>query len=403
MNRLVRTAILISVVLMPGVGAKADDDASDPYALEAAKARVIRAAVAKAQKSIVTVETIGGAQPIASGPQGVREEAFRLSDGPTTGVVVSADGLILTSSINFARNPTVITVTLEDGRQFVAELLGRDEIRRLALVRIVASDLFVAEWAPSDEILVGQYAIACGRGLSGDAPFASLGIVSAVGRRNGNAIQTDAKISPINYGGPLIDIDGRVMGICVPMAGSGGALAGAEWYDSGIGFAICKEKFDLVAERLASGEVIEQGKIGIFLEEDESVIRDFFEKLLPTKEQAVRIRDVVPGTPASASGLRKGDRILALDGQPVGDVPEMQRRLSDRAAGEAITLTIKRRWRKFDVTLTLARTEEMGKIRPKKPDLDAEPSDDGDTDGDEVGPDDASEASDDATPRPADE
>ncbi len=366
MTRLVVTAFWFSVVSMPCIGAMADDDASDPYALEAAKARVIRAAVARAQKSIVTVETIGGAQPIATGPQGVREEAFRLSDGPTTGVVVSADGLILTSSINFARNPTVITVTLEDGRQFVAELLGRDEIRRLALVRIVASDLFVAEWAPSEEILVGQYAIACGRGLSGDAPFASLGIVSAVGRRNGNAIQTDAKISPINYGGPLIDIDGRVMGICVPMAGSGGALAGAEWYDSGIGFAIYKEKFDLVAERLASGEVIEQGKIGIFLEEDESVIRDFFEKLLPTKEQAVRIRDVVPGTPASASGLRKGDRILALDGQPVGDVPEMQRRLSDRAAGEEITLTIKRRWRKFDVTLTLARSEEMGKIRPKK-------------------------------------
>lgn len=339
------------------------DDATDPYALEAAKARVIRAAVHRAKRSIVTVETIGGAQPIAEGPDGVREEAFRLADGPTTGVVVSPDGLILTSSINFARNPTVITVTLDDGRQFVATLLGRDEIRRLAVLRIAADDLTAAEWAPVDEIAVGQYAIACGRGLTGDAPFASLGIVSAVGRRNGNAIQTDAKVSPINYGGPLVDIDGRVMGICVPMAGSGGALAGAEWYDSGIGFAICKEKYDFVSDRLVAGEVIEQGKIGIVLEEDESVIRDFFEKLLPRKEQAVRIRDVMPGSPATAAGLRKGDRILALDGQPVGDVPEMLRRLSDRAAGETITLTIKRRWRKFDVTLTLARMEEMGKIR----------------------------------------
>ncbi|MCA9256736.1 MAG: trypsin-like peptidase domain-containing protein, partial [Phycisphaerales bacterium] len=364
--------------------------------LEAAKARVIRAAVRHVQSRIVTVETIGGAQPIAEGPEGVREEVFRLADGPTTGVVVSADGLILTSSINFARNPTVITVTLDDERRFVATLLGRDEIRRLALLRIEAKDLAPVEWAPAEEIHVGQYAIACGRGIPGDAPFASLGIVSAIGRRNGNAIQTDAKVSPINYGGPLIDIDGRVMGICVPMAGSGGALAGAEWYDSGIGFAICKEKYEFVSERLAAGEVIEQGKIGVVLEEDESLIGDFLEQLLPTKEQAVRIGEVMPGTPASAAGLRKGDRILAMDGQPVGDVPEMKRRLSDRAAGETITLTIKRRWRRFEVNLTLARTEDMGKIKAPEPSPDDASSDD-----DDVSDPDAEAG--DATSRPAKE
>ncbi|MCB9852695.1 MAG: trypsin-like peptidase domain-containing protein [Phycisphaerales bacterium] len=385
---------ILIVVALTGVGRA--DDATDPYALEVAKARVIRAAVQRIRPSLVTVETIGGAQPIAEGPEGVREEAFRLADGPTTGMIVSQDGLILTSSINFARNPTVITVTLDDGRQFVATLLGRDEIRRLALLRIPETGLKVADWAPGEDIAVGQYAIACGRGLMGDAPFASLGIVSAVGRRNGNAIQTDAKVSPINYGGPLIDIDGRVMGICVPMAGSGGALAGAEWYDSGIGFAICKEKYDFVSDRLAAGELIEQGKIGIVLEEDESAIRDFFERLLPKKEQAVRIRDVMPGSPATAVGLRKGDRILALDGQPVGDVPEMLRRLSDRAAGETITLTIKRRWRKFDVTLTLARMEDMGKIRgPENAGSDEGESDDGGVEPDsETG---------DSTTQPADE
>lgn len=391
-----RRAILgIWVICAFGLGASTawSDDAGDRYALESSKARVFRAAVDRVAPSIVTVETIGGAQPIAEGPEGVREEAFRLADGPTTGVLVSADGLILTSSINFARNPTVITVTLSDKRQFVATLLGRDEIRRLALIRIEATGLTATEWAPREEVSVGQYAIACGRGLAGDAPFVSIGIVSAVGRRNGNAIQTDAKISPINYGGPLIDIDGRVMGICVPMAGAGGALAGAEWYDSGIGFAIYRDKYDFVADRLAAGEVIEQGKIGIVLEEDESVVRDFFERLLPKKEPAVRIGQVMPGSPASAAGLRKGDLILSMDGQPVGEVPEMLRRLSDRAAGESITLTIKRHWRKFDVTIRLARTEELGKIRPENPDGedaspeedpgDGEHSDDAPTDRDE--------------------
>lgn len=370
--RFAQTAIAMTVVIVACCAPLRAGNPTDAYALEASKARVIRAAVHRVEPSIVTVETIGGAQPVTEGPEGVHEEAFRLADGPTTGVIVSSDGMILTSSINFARDPTVITVSLSDGRQFVAKMLGRDEIRRLALIRIEASDLPVATWAPRDEILVGQYAIACGRGLKGDAPFVSVGIISAIGRRNGNAIQTDAKISPINYGGPLIDIDGRVMGICVPMAGAGGALAGAEWYDSGIGFAIYKDKYDYVAERLAAGEVIEQGKIGIALEEDESIIRDFFEKLLPKKQPAVRIKQVLPGTPASAAGLRKGDRILAIDGQPVGNVQEMLRRLSDRAAGEEITLSINRHWRTFDVTLRLARADELGKIKSPGPEADTE-------------------------------
>ena len=362
-----RFMTVVALLAMAAAATPAHDQAAqERYSFEAAKARVIRAAIARIRPSLVTIETIGGAQPIAEGADGAREEAFRLADGPTTGLIVSSDGLILTSSINFARAPTVITVRLADGAQYVAKLLGRDEIRRLALLRIGATDLPVPEWSPRDEIHVGQYAMACGCGLGGDAPFVSVGIISALDRRNGNAMQTDAKISPVNYGGPLIDIDGRVLGICVPMAGSGGSLAGAEWYDSGIGFAIYRDRIDLVYDRLVAGEVIEQGRIGIFLEEDESILPGFLERLLPERTKAVRIREVVPGTPATAARLRKGDLILAIDGRPVGDVPEMLRRLSDRAAGEVITLTVKRRMRTFDVTVTLARSDEMGKIPTPK-------------------------------------
>ncbi|MFQ5429932.1 MAG: S1C family serine protease [Phycisphaerae bacterium] len=370
-------AILLSACL---AATKDTGGGVDPYGFERARASVIRSAVAKIAPSIVTIETIGGAQPLAGGG---REAAFKLAEGPTTGLVWSSDGLILTSSFNFARKPSIITVTLPDGRRAVATLLGRDEIRRLALLKIEASDLVVPEWVKRDALRVGQYALACGRALGGevarrtdsettptDGLFVSLGIVSALDRRNGNAVQTDAKVSPVSYGGPLIDMEGRVIGLLVPMAGAGGALAGAEWYDSGIGFAIHREKVDFVADRLAAGETIQSGKIGIRLavDKEESLI-PLLDKLLPPTK-GVKIGHVAEHSPASRAKLRKGDKILAIDGRPTGDMMELLRLLSDRAAGEEITLTIQRRWRKLDVKLRLVPLSKIGQpaSRPEEQD-----------------------------------
>lgn len=336
-------------------------DRVEAYPFETARAQVIRSALARIEPSIVMIETIGGEQPLArSGRGGPRAASFRVGQGPTTGLVVSSDGLIITSSFNFVRSPTIIMVTMADGRRFVARLLGQDYIRRLALLKIDASDLPTPQWVEEGELHIGQYAITCGRGLGGSTPSVSLGIISALNRRNGNAVQTDAKVSPVNYGGPLIDIEGRVIGVLVPMAGAGGELAGAQWYDSGIGFAIYKHKIDFVFDRLVAGQTIEQGKIGVVLEPDEPSVIPLLEKLLPTTK-GVRIKKVAIGSPASRAKLRTGDKILALDGQPTGDLPEILRRLSDRAAGEEITLSIKRRWRRFEVTVKLVRASEIGK------------------------------------------
>ena len=357
-------AILASAMLQSAGG-------PDPYEFEKARAAVLRAAVDRITPSIVTIETIGGAQPMTRGRRGPVEQRFKLADGPTTGLIISTDGLIITSSINFARDPSIITVILADGRRFVADMLGRDRIRRLALIKVDAEDLPAPEWTLHDEIRIGQYAIACGRGLGGDKPSVSMGIVSAADRRNGNAVQTDAKVSPTNYGGPLVDIEGRVLGVIVPMAGSGDALAGSQWYDSGIGFAIYKHKIDWVFDRLVAGETIEQGKIGIVLEPDEESIVPLLDQLLP-QAKGVKIKQVANRSPAARAGLKPGDKVLAIDGQPTGDLLELLRRLSDRAAGEEITLTIKRRWRNFDVKLRLALPREIGRT-PKSRSDDSEP------------------------------
>ena len=165
-------------------------------------------------------------------------------------------------------------------------------------------------------------------------------------------------------------MEGRVSGLLVPRAGTGGALAGAEWYDYGIGFAIYREKVDFVADRLAAGETIQPGKLAIQLAADKGETPPpLLDKLLPPTK-GVKIGHVAEHSPASRAKLRKGDKILAIDGRPTGDMMELLRLLSDRAAGEEITLTIKRRWRRIDVKLRLVPLSEIGQpsTRPEERD-----------------------------------
>ena len=356
--------LLVGLLLLLPLGQIPDGSAAQERLYEEATAAVVRAAVDTVSPSIVTIETVGGAQPVRRGARGAVSERFKIADGPSTGIILSEDGLIVTSSFNFVREPTVITVRLADDRRLVATLLARDHIRRLALLRVEAGDLHAATWAPREEIALGQYALACGHGLGGSQPFVSLGIVSALGRRNGLAIQTDAKTSPINYGGALIDIDGRVLGLIVPMAGSGGgALAGVDWYDSGIGFAIPRDRIDEVMDRLRRGEDIEPGKIGIVLGPQESgLLDDILDELLP-QSRGARITAVGDPSPAKSAGLEPEDLIVALDARPISDLEALLRELSDRAAGERVTLTVKRRWRRFERTITLAKSSDIGPVK----------------------------------------
>lgn len=355
--------ITASGAVMSAPGAQVDQD----------RAAAVRSAVAKVAPSIVMIETIGGTQP-AGQPRPARRPAsqpsmprfghggFRVADGPTSGMVWSSDGLIVSSAFNFVREPAIITVVMGDGRRFVAKLVARDMIRRVALLKVEAHDLPAPEWAPNDEIRVGQYAIACGRGFGGATPSVSVGMVSALGRRAGNAIQTDAKLSPANYGGPLIDLDGRVLGVCVPLAGGGGDLAGVEWYDSGIGFAIPRDRIEAVMSQLAGGTNIEPGRIGVVLGMTSSEEEEGGEEA-PSEPRRVKITMIADPSPAMKVGLKPEDIILAVDGKPVGEIGELQRRLSDMEAGTEVTLSIDRDGTPMAVKVTLARIADIGEPR----------------------------------------
>src|SRR5262249_29292192 len=148
---------------------------------------VQRAAVDHVRRSLVVIETVAGVTPGRAA--GIRNPG----EGPTTGLIVSADGCIITSTFNLIRNPRVITVVLADKSRHVAALLGRDETRKLCLLKIDGvHDLPVPAFAPREELKTGQWAASVGVGYGDAEPAVSVGIISAVNRIGGRAVQTDA-------------------------------------------------------------------------------------------------------------------------------------------------------------------------------------------------------------------
>ncbi|MBW7907079.1 MAG: S1C family serine protease [Phycisphaerae bacterium] len=336
--------------------ASASPLAAPDAALRDAQARVFRAALEAVSPLVVRIETVGGAPPLRQDASGeiVTAPGFVQADGPTTGVIWTSEGHVLTSSFNFAREPAVIVVRLQDGRRFVARLLARDTVSRLALLKINADGLPTPTCAPPDRLVPGRWALAAGMGHGSSVPTVSIGIISAVRRANGTAVQTDAKLSPANYGGPLFDIEGRVLGICVPISDNDGdELAAAEWYDSGVGFAIDCEHIARRLPRLMAGESLERGMLGVALIDGERVVGS------ETAEPGGVTVVGDPIGPAAAVGLRAGDVIVAIDGEATPRLLEFRRAMARRAAGDEIELSIRREAGTSRVRLRLARAAEL--------------------------------------------
>jgi serine protease Do len=285
--------------------------------------QAIRAAVATVAPSVVRIETIGGLEQVGD---------VLLGEGPTTGVVVSSDGFIVSSAFNFVRQPTSILVNLSGGRRVPAQIVSRDHSRMLVLLKIAAPEpLSVPVAAPMDQVAVGQWAIAVGRTLNAEQPNISAGIVSAKQRIFGKVLQTDAKISPSNYGGPLIDLRGRVLGILVPMSpDSRDDLAGAEWYDGGIGFAVPLATIQTQLERLKRGENLQPGMLGVTLKQG-----DMYS--LPAEVVAAH-----PKSPVYQAGLRAGDKIIECNGVAIEKQVQLKQVLGPLYAGETVQLVTMR-------------------------------------------------------------
>lgn len=329
-------------------------DVAEPTRVDpAVEARVFRAALDSIAPTVVRIDTIGGVQRPTRElmtPLGPTEApAFRQADGPTTGVIWTTDGYIVTSSFNFVRDPSIIIVTLADGSQRTAQLVARDRVTRLALVRIDADALSVPTRRPSDELRPAQTVLTAGCGHGTDRPALTSGVISATRRMRGIAIQIDAKTSPANYGGPVFDIDGQLLGICVPLGLGADELAGVEWYGSGIGFAIDADLVAARVERMKAGADLTRGYLGVRVASPPRIVG-----ATDDDERLAGVRVIEAMDPAAAAGLQPDDVIAAIDGQPTPDSLAVDRVLARRVAGDEVSLTIERDGRRLDLTVTLA-------------------------------------------------
>jgi serine protease Do len=289
-------------------------------------------AVRKVAPSVVQIATQGGTDMVVTSPKG---PVFRKALGPTTGVIVSQDGYVISSAFNFINSPTTILVAVQGvAEPFIAKRIATDKSRMLTLLKIDAKGLPVPVAAPKKDIHEGQWAIALGRTLDTkrvSPPSVSVGIISATGRIWGKALQTDAKVSPLNYGGPLVDILGRVQGILIPASPQGeGETAGFEWYDSGIGFAIPMEDVYATLSRLKEGKDLQRGLLGVRMKS-----QDIY-------GAAPEIGDILKDSAAARAGLKKGDVIVELDGKPVVRMAQIQHLLGPKYEGDKVTVKYRR-------------------------------------------------------------
>ena len=294
--------------------------------------KAVKAAVRQVTPSVVQIETSGGTDVLVSGPRG---QPVRKAAGPTTGVIVGADGFVISSAFNFANKPASIFVALPGHKErYVAKAVATDKTRMLTLLKIEATGLPVPPVAPRAEIRIGQTALALGKTLDpvvDHPPSVSVGIISALSRIWGKAVQTDAKVSPANYGGPLVDLQGRVMGILIPASPqSDGDTAGVEWYDSGIGFAIPLEDVLAVLPRLKAGKDLGKGILGISVQSSDIYGPE------------ATVASVAPESAAAKAGIQAGDVIREIDGKPVRNQAQVLHALGTKYEGDTASVKVLR-------------------------------------------------------------
>jgi serine protease Do len=286
--------------------------------------KAFRVATEKTKPWLVSIESFGGVSAVQGRIGGIRGQG----EGNTTGIMISDDGYILTSTFNFVQEPPIITVITGDGKRRVAKLLGRDNTRKICLLKIDnVEGMPTPDIVAPEDLEVGQWAISIGMGYGDTNPAISMGIVSATDRIAGKAVQTDANISPANYGGPLVDIEGRLIGICAPMNPTSQAVgAGVEWYDSGIGFAVPIHGLEDLVERLKKGETISPAFLGVMTGPNPG-------------GKGLVVTQVVEDSAAAKAGIEENDSLILLNGTKIRDLMDLQQRLGRFESGDEIELT----------------------------------------------------------------
>lgn len=268
--------------------------------------------------------------------------------GQGSGFIISNDGYILTNN-HIVKDSDRILVTLANGKEYVASVVGQDPSSDLAVIKIEEKNLPSLTLGNSDTLEVGQWVTAIGNPMGLQATL-TVGVISATGRSNlgltqfENFIQTDAAINLGNSGGPLLNLNGEVVGINTAIAAH---TAGFQ----GIGFAIPSTMASQIMEQLISDGSVTRSYLGILLQEIDNNIAEAFNL---EQVQGALVADIVKDSPAEASDIKPGDIILKMNGKVVKNIGAFRNMVALMKPGTKVNLAIKRNGKMVDATLTVA-------------------------------------------------
>lgn len=274
-----------------------------------------------------------------------------------SGVIVDAkEGLVVTNH-HVIENASQILVTLNNGRELQAELVGSDPEADIAVIRIEADNLVALTWADSSTLRVGDFSLAIGNPF-GLGQTVTSGIISALGRSGlgienyEDFIQTDASINPGNSGGALVNLRGELIGINTAIVGPSGG-------NVGIGFAIPSNMAaDLASQLVEYGEV-RRGALGIIAQ---ALTPQLAEAFGIESRYGVVIGRVQAGSPADKAGLRRGDVIVSIDGRRIRDNRALRNRIGLVRLGQSLDVEIIREKKRQTIQVTVEALPEVNPL-----------------------------------------
>ncbi len=273
--------------------------------------------------------------------------------GLGSGVVINAAQGYIVTNHHVINNSDDIRVTLKDGRELDAALVGFDNEVDIAVLKIDAKDLVELPFADSSSLRVGDFVIAIGTPF-GLAQTVTSGIVSALGRSNLNIesyesfIQTDASINQGNSGGALVNLRGELVGINTAILGPGGGSIG-------IGFAIPINMVRSITEQLVEHGEVRRGKLGVGIQDLTPDLAQSF--MLDLKQKGAAVSQVEKGSPAAEAGIRRMDVIIAVNGKLIQSASDLRNEIGLLRAGSKITLDLLRDGNKHSISLQISKPE----------------------------------------------
>lgn len=291
-----------------------------------------------------------------------QEQPKQRQIGLGSGVIISEDGYIVTNNHVIA-DAERLEVTLNDNRNYPAEIIGSDELTDLALIKIEAPNLHVIPMGDSDSLHVGEWVLAVGNPFGFTSTVTS-GIVSAKARNISSQfgqgsrgiesyIQTDAAVNSGNSGGALVNLDGELVGINAAIYSSTGNYAGCS-------FAIPTSIVRKVVADLQQFGAVQRAYLGIqFMEITPELVE---QKQIQGINSGIYVAEVQEPSAAAEAGLKEGDIIIALDGYPTLSTAQLQEAITKFSPGQEVTVTFIREGRKQFATVTLRNNQGTTKV-----------------------------------------